>query len=293
MAVERVGLAAPWRWLQQSAGLLRAHPRALFGGASLLVATALLPSVATQLLATVLPVGAAQAIGLLLSLLIYPPAVGGYFRLLHARASGLDWPAGSLLAIFGDGPALRRLVIANIIVVCVAMLAVLGLASLLGGDALLGFFAELSKLQPGAKQLPPLPPGAFGFALSLMLVGVLLLAIQGLSYAELALGTRPPLPALAAGLGAAWRNFGVLLLFFLPASMFAFLGFMMIALAAVLVSLALAVISPALGSFVVLGFSLLSVVLMYALLFGLFYYAWREIFGEVPPAEDAPHRIAA
>ena len=289
---ERAGIAAPWRWLQQGVALLRAHPRALLGGAALLVAVALLPSVLASLFAPLLSPGGAQALGALASLLLYPPAAGGYLRLLHARQAGEELPGGAMFAAFGDGPAARRLVIGNLLMVSGFMLVIALLAFALGGEALLGYLRELSTLKPGSPP-PALPAGALPFAVALLLVGVYMLVTQGLVYAELALGTRQPLAAVGAALLAGARHFGVLLLFFLPAMLLAFLAFMLVALAAVLLAAMLAVVSAVLGKLVVALCTVALMTTLYALLFAFFYFAWRELSGAPAPPSAPPHRIAA
>jgi hypothetical protein len=286
------GIVAPWRWLLQGVALLRAHPRALFGGAAMLVAVALLPSVLAAVFTPLLSAGGAQALGVLASLLLYPPAAGGYLRLLHARQGGEDTPGGALFAVFSDGPTARRLVIGNLLLVSGFMLVVTLLAFSLGGEALLEYFRQLSLLQPGGA-LPALPPGALPFAVALLLLGVFMLATQGLAYAELALGTRQPLAAVAAALAAGARHFALLLLFFLPAMFLAFLAFMLFALAGILLASMLAVISAVLGKLVIALCTVAMMTAMYALLFAFFYFGWRELFDvPVPPAQP-PHRIAA
>jgi hypothetical protein len=289
----RVGLVAPWRWLQQGVALLRAHPRPLLGGAAMLVAVALLPSVLVAVAAPLLPPAGAQALGAIASLLLYPPAVGGYLRVIHARQAGQDLPAAAMFATFADGPASRRLVIGNLVMVSGFMLAIALLAFGLGGESLLGYFQQLSVLKPGVTP-PALPAGALPFALVLLLLGVYMLAAQGLAFAELALGTRPPLPAIGAALGTSARHYGVWLLFFVPAMFLAFLVFMLVALAAVLLAAMLAVASAALGKLVVALCTVALMVSLYALLFAFFYFAWRELSGApAPPPQPPPHRIAA
>jgi hypothetical protein len=239
-----------------------------------------------------LSAGGAQAVGVLASLLLYPPAAGGYLRLLHARQAGEDTPAGALFALFSDGPAARRLVIGNLLLVSGFMAVVALLAFALGGEALLEYFRQLSLLKPGGV-LPALPRGAMPFAVALLLLGVYMLATQGLAYAELALGKRAPLAAVAAALAAGARHFALLLAFFLPAMLLAFLGFMLVALAAVVLASVLAVASAALGKLVIALFTVALMTAMYALLFAFFYFAWRELF-DVPVAPaPPPHRIAA
>jgi hypothetical protein len=286
------GIAAPWRWLQQGAALLRAHPRALLGGAAMLVAIALLPSVIAAVFTPLLSAGGAQALGVLASLLLYPPAAGGYLRLLHARQAGQELPGGALFAVYADGPAARRLVIGNLLMVSGFMLVIALLAFALGGEALLEYLRQLSLLKPGGA-IPALPGGALPFAVAMLLLGVFMLATQGLAYAELALGTRPPLAAVAAALSACARNFALLLAFFLPAMLLGFLAFMLVALAAVLVATVLAVASPVLGKLVVALCSVALMTSLYALLFGFFYFGWRELFDTPVPPPTAPHRIAA
>jgi hypothetical protein len=247
-----------------------------------------------------LPVARAEAVlvpafALLLSLLLYPPAVGGYFRVVDALAHGREAAPSMLFAVFGDALAVRRLVLANLLFVSGALLLVSLLAYGLGGEALLQFLREMSALQPGTRQLPALPAGALPMVVALLLLGAALVSAQGLSYAELALGQRPTLAAIAAALRATLRNFGVLLLFYVPVAVLGFLAFMLVALAAVLVGALLSLLSAAFAPVVVLACSLLLALAMYALLFCFYYFAWRELFGaSAPPPPTAPvHRIAA
>ena len=290
MGGEAFGPIAPWRWLQQATALLRAHPRAIAGATAQLLAVALSPSIVQLALASASP-QLAQVLALLLSLLLYPPAVGGYFRVLDALARG-DAPP-TLFAIFGDARAVRRLVLCNLVFASGALLVVSLLAWALGGDALMAFLQQLSTLKPGATKLPPLPPGALPLVVSLLLFGAGLVSAQGLAYVELALAERAPLAAIAAALRATLRNYGVLLLFYIPVAVLGFLVFMLVALAAVLLGSLLSLLSAALAPIVVLACGLLLALAMYALLFAFFYFAWRELFGQPLPPAAPVHEIAA
>jgi hypothetical protein len=101
-----------------------------------------------------------------------------------------------------------------------------------------------------------------------------------------------PLAAIGAAAAAVWRNFGALLLWFLPAMLLAFLGLMLVILAASLLAMLLALISAALAKLVLLLVFLLTAIALYALLFGFFYFGWRELFDTPPAPPEAPHRIA-
>jgi hypothetical protein len=289
---EAFGPIAPWRWLQQATALLRAHPRTIAGATAQLLAVALSPSIVQLGLASASP-QLAQVLALLLSLLLYPPAVGGYFRVLDALAQGRGDAPPTLFAIFGDARAVRRLVLCNLVFASGALLVVSLLAWALGGDALMAFLQQLSTLKPGATKLPPLPPGALPLVVSLLLFGAGLVSAQGLAYVELALAERAPLAAIAAALRATLRNYGVLLLFYIPVAVLGFLVFMLVALAAVLLGSLLSLLSTALAPIVVLACGLLLALAMYALLFTFFYFAWRELFGQPPPPAAPVHEIAA
>jgi hypothetical protein len=285
----------PWRWLQQAIALLRAKPRAMIGATSLLMAVALAPSVVQLALAAAAP-GLAQLLSVAMAVLLYPPVVAGYFRLLHLLAEGGDAPPSAIFAVFNDGATVRRMILANLILVSGSLLLVTLLVSLLGGESLLQF---MQALRPGMKQLPPLPPGMLPLLVVLLIVGAALATAQAFAQARIALSGRAPLPAIGDALLATARNFGVLLMFYVPISVFAFLAFMLVALVAVLVGGALGAIVPALApvlaSMVILVFALLLVLAMYALMFGFFYFAWRELFAGAlpPPAPPTQHEIAA
>jgi hypothetical protein len=284
-----IGPITPWRWLQQAAGLLRAQPRALIGATSLLLATTLAPTVVEGLLGAVAP-GLSQLLALAVSALVVPPVVAGYYRLVHALAQGQALPPAAIFAVFSDGPAVRRMIIANLIFVSGALLIVMLLVWGFGGEPLLQFVSAVMKVQPGAKVLPALPPGVLPLVLSLLVFGLGLVTVQGLAFCELALGPRPPLAAIGAALGLTLRHFGLLLLFYVPIAVFAFLAFLLDALVAAL----LGMLFPAAAAVLVLAFALLLALVMYALLFGFYYYAWRELLGEVaaPPAPGPTHEIA-
>jgi len=290
----QVGPLTPWRWLQQAIALVGAHPRAITGATSLLLAVALAPSVVQLALDEASP-RLAQLLAVLMYLLLYPPAVAGYYRVVHQLAQGAQPAPGAVFAVFGDGAAVRRMVIANLIFACGASLVVLGLFSLFGGEAMLQFMQQLATLQPGAKQLPALPSGALPLAVALLLFGAALGTAQGLAYSELALGPRPVLAAIGAALRLLARHFGVLLLFYVPVAVFGFLGFMLVALVAALLGTLLSVLSAALAPMLVLAAGLLVAMALYALLFCFFYFAWRELLGEVAPPPPPPptHQIAA
>ena len=289
---ERIGPVTPWRWLQQAFALLRAQPRVIIGATSLLLAVALAPSVLQVALTGASP-WLAQLLALVVSLLVYPPAVAGYYRVLHGVAQGVQLQPSSLFAVFNDGACVRRMIIANLVFISGAVLVLMFLIWIFGGEELMAFFQQLATLQPGTTQLPAMPRGALPLVVAAMLFGAALVSAQGIAYAELALGPRPPLAAIGAAIRLVARHFGLLLLFYVPAAVMGFLAFMMVALVAVLLGTVLAMLSPALAPALVLALSLVLAMLMYALLFSFFYCAWRDLLGDaLPPSTPGPaHQI--
>jgi hypothetical protein len=127
-------------------------------------------------------------------------------------------------------------------------------------------------------------------------VGRALVSAQGLAFAELALGARPaaggdrPPPCAVTA-----RNFGALLLFYVPVAVLGFLAFMLVALVAVLLGTLLSMLSPSLAPLLVLLLSLVLVLAdVRAAVHLLLFRLARAVRGGRPPAPPLPvHQIAA
>ena len=99
--------------------MCRAHPRIVFGAASLLMVVALLPSLLQLLLAAALQPSATarlvlQALFSVVSLIVFPPLVGGFYRLAHALHQGRPASPLDLFAMFRDTGAARQLIVTNL-----------------------------------------------------------------------------------------------------------------------------------------------------------------------------------
>ena len=284
MAAGRIGVGSMFRWLGDALALCRRHPGTMFGAALVLLLAAMLPTLAQLLFGALLP-GAgpaamvAQVLASLLALLVFPPVVGGFYRLVHALHEGRDAHALDLLAVYRDRPAARRLIATNLVFVLISILVIAGLAVALGGQPLLDFLRVLATLKPGATQLPAVPAGLPLLLALLLLLALVIMSAQGLATAQVALADGQPLPSVATGFRSALRHVGAFLLFYLPIAVVGFIAFMVLALVAALLAAMLSVISPALAGLVLVPIALLAVLVLYALMFTFFYYAWREILG--------------
>jgi hypothetical protein len=297
MTARKISLGAPYRWLGEALAMCRAQPRVLSGAASLLLLVALLPSMLQVVLETALRPSingqlALQAFFSLLSLVLFPPAVGGFYRLAHCLHAGRPANAFDLFAVYRDAGAARQLIVTNLIFVVASLVLLLGLALAVGGEPLLEFLRAMATLKPGATGLPPFPDGLLPLVAVLLIIAVVILTAQGLAMAHVAISGAPPLPAIGAGFGVALRNIGALLLFCLPLAVVALVVVLAFAVVAVLVGAMLSVINPMLAALLIVPVSMVLVLLVYALMFTFFYHAWRDTLASTEAVQD-DHQIVA
>ena len=298
MTAKKIDLAAPYRWLGEAFGLCRAHPRVLFGAGCLLTLVALLPSLLQMLIEAALQPSlptrlVLQALFLVIGLVLLPPVSGGFYRLLHALHEGRPAMATDVFAVLRDSDAARRLIITNLFFVLLAVTLVVGLALAFGGAALFEYFRAMAALQPGATQLPALPPGLFWLISLLVILALVITTGQQLAAAQSALSTRAPLAAAGDGLRVALRNIGAWLLFYLPLGLLGFIAMVIVVLVVGLVFTLMSAINPMLAGVLLVPVFVLLMLVMYALMFAFYYLAWRETLGgEATPAPSG-HQIAA
>ena len=289
MTAGGIGVGTMFRWLGDALALCRRHPGTMFGAALLLLLAALLPTVAQLIFSALMPGDGpaamlAQVLTSLLALVVFPPVVGGFYRLVHALHEGRDARALDLLALYQDRPAALRLIATNLVFVAISIVVIAGLAMALGGQPLLEFLRVLATLKPGATQLPAVPAGLPVLLALLLLLALVIMTAQGLATAQVAIANGQALASVATGFRTALRHLGAFLLFYLPIAVVGFIAFMVLALVAALLAALLSVLSPALAALVLVPMALLAVLVMYALMFSFFYYAWRETLdGHVPP----------
>lgn len=294
-------LGTPYRWLGEAGTLLRRNPGALVGGSGLLLAIALLPSVLQLLLQQVAPgagAGAASVVFSLLGLVLMPPALGGFFRLLRAVDQGAPAAPSAVTAMFRDGPVALRLIACNALFALLTLAVLAGVVALVGSDELLGYVRQLASIKPNATpaDVPAMPPGTLPLVGLMLLVALFVTTAQQLAAAQIALAGRAMLAASGDGVAATLRHLPALLLFFLPVLLVATLLTLLAALVASVIVLALGMLSPVLATLALVVVALLVLVPMYALLLAFFYCAWRELFGGARRSTDrlppAPHEIA-
>jgi hypothetical protein len=295
--MKSIGPATPFRWLAEAFATCRAQPRVLFASASLLLVVALLPSLLQVVVETALASSdsalvAVQVLFTLLALVLFPPVVGGFYRLVHNVHEGRASSPFEIFAVFQDGAATIRLIATNLIFVLLSVALIGGLAYAFGGPALIDFLRMASTLKPGATDLPPLPSGLLPLMSVVLIVACAIMTAQGLATAAVAIAGMTPLAAVGAAFKVTLRNLGSLLLFYLPVTVIGFIVFMIFALIAVLIATLLSLVSPMLATLLVAPLTLMLILVMYALLFTFFYHAWRDTLG-ADFESQGDHQIAA
>lgn len=292
-----ITLSTPYRWLGEALAMCRQHPAAFMGASSVLLVVGLLPTILQRIAASILPqtLILQALVYVLFSMLLLPPIVGGFYRLTHAARLGKPVTMWDLFPILSDGPAARRLVGTNLIFFFLLLALVVVPVAALGGKELTAFVAAIGALQPGATQLPTMPPGLVPLLIGAVLIMLVINTAKELAMAQASLGDRSPMAASVDGFRVALRHAGTFLLFYLPVAFLAFLGFLAFALVAVLLGAVLSLISPMLTYLLIVPVAVVVGLAYYALVFAFFYSAWRDTLAEgqldAAPAPEAAHQI--
>jgi len=288
-------------WLKRGLGSGRRNPRAIFGGAAVLMTAALLPSIVQAVLQLTLQPGeqgtvVIAALTTLLSVALLAPLMGGYLRLIHASEQGRPTHTRDIFAPFKSAHDTRQFVAFAFVLLVIQLLAISVLAGLFH-EALQGLqewmtrVVELSQQAKSAQpmQLPPPPVGLGGFLGLGSLFALFIGGVFAVGLGQLALGGRSVGGALADGLAGAAKNL-------LPLLVLAILSFglmmvvsMVVGVVLVVLSVLAALLHPALAAIVLLPLYMLFLLALYVVLFGVIYHLWRDVTGEPPAPVDGIH----
>lgn len=296
MTTRAMGPGTGWTWLRRGVNLGATNPRAIFGGAALMVLVALVPTVlqlavqGTMGAENVPAMGALLAFSLLYSLLVMPPVMAGYLRLIHASETGGVPRAGAVFDVVRSAPDALR------IIGLVLLLMVLGIV--LFGAVIAGFGLDMleqlatavAASQSATPTLPQLPQG-FGMLMALvMLLGLFFNGVYAIAVGQVALAGRGVFASLGDGLVGTLKN----LLPLLVAALVALVGGIVALLALMLVVALLAFIGglvhPVLAIALAAPVYLLAMVALYVVMFGVMYFFWRDVCADPALADARPAR---
>ena len=291
MTTRALGPGAGIGWLKQAVNLGRNNPKAVFGGAALLLVAVLGLAIGLSVLVGLLQAalkpgpGGSMALALVIMvpiLLLLAALMVGYLRLIDAVENGRAARASDVFGAFRDtGTSVRA----------IGFVVLLAVAQNLLIFALIGVFAKgigswyLQNMQAsmaGATQAPmsSLPDG-FGIAFVVVLVISLFgYAVQAIGLGQIALRRSSIGSALVDGVSGAAKN----LLPLLVLAVVVVVAGIVLLLAVGLLAMLVGVLAKVAGTWlaVVLGVPLYlaALVAMYVVMFGVMYSLWRDVSGD-------------
>lgn len=289
MTTRAQGPAAGLQWLKRGINLGRHNPRAIFGGVALVALVALLPSVLQLVLQQLLGSGTVAVVvnltlTMLTSLLLMPPMIGGYLRVIDASEHDRPAKATDVFAPFRSGPDMRRLVGYGLVMTALYLLVAGALVYLLspGFPAWYLQVAQLaqsgSPVDPAA--MPSLPDG-LGPMLALgALLGVFLGSMYAIGFGQIALGGHGVGRAFGDGLSGTLRNLLPLLLLAVVALVLMVVVLLVTALIAAALGFAGGLVHPQLGAAIGTVVYMLMLLVVYVVMFGIMYHLWRDVAGD-------------
>jgi len=291
MTTRAVRPGAGIAWLKQAVNLGRNNPKAVFGGAALLLFTIVALAVGLSVLVGLLTAawnpgsGGAMALSLLVMapiLLLLAALMVGYLRLIDAVENGRDARASDVFAAFSDTSTSLRAISFVVLLTIVQNVLIVVVVGILAKGVGSWYLENVQASMSGAAQAPitSLPEG-FGIAFIVVLViGLFGYAVQAIGLGQIALRRSSVGSALADGVSGAAKN----LLPLLVMALVAVAACIVLALAIGLLALLIEVLAKVAGVWlaVVLGVPLYIAALlaMYVVMFGVMYSLWRDVSGD-------------
>ena len=290
MQTRAMGPGAGWRWLMQGINLGRNNPKAIFGGAALLLVVALIPT-AVQLIAQLgLKLTSVTAmIGLVVfslafSLLVMPPVLGGFLRVIDACENGRATRATAIFEPFKAGQGALRMIAVAIVLAVIAMV-VIGLIIGVFGPGIFSWYGQVLSAQMAASTgsppaLPTLPDG-FGAAVGLsILFGLFFQGAYAIAFGQIALSDRGLGGALSDGFMGALKNLLPLLVLLLVWLAFTLVLVLVVALLVMVLGIVGALVHPALAIALAAPVYVAFLLILYVVIFGVMYHVWRDVAGD-------------
>lgn len=304
MTARTVSIGAPFRWLMKAIDVGRRNPRALFGGFAIVVLVSLVPTVVQMVLQALLAdsptlMWSLYGLVMLASVLAMPPLTGAAIRLLHACESGQPAAALDVFNGYRDGAFALRMVLTSLLLFAF-YLVLMGLlfALMPAKEAMVEFFTIAMATPPGGQPDmsgldfdPSSLPWLFLWMVGAMAAIFTAMHVQLLATTHAALSGQGPLHALLSGITGTLRNVVPLTAFTLSMLVIGFVAVFLLVLVLGLLAVVLAMVSPVLAGVVLLPVYLASILVLVIVLYGFYYHAWREVFGET--AADPMDAIAA
>jgi hypothetical protein len=287
MTTRSRGPLAGFGWLRNAVNLGHGNPKAVFGGAALVLLLSLLPSAVTMPLQFGMTPGPAM-LGLVMAIsviggLLLVPVLAGLLGVIDASENGRPAKATDVFGPYRRGEWLRLVGygVAMIGVYIVAAAIVIAIA----GAGVWRWYMQAMTMQqgeadPAALQALQTLPDGFGIAMALVMVlGLLIGGVYSISLGQVALGGRGVFGAIGDGIAGSFKNV-------LPLIVLAVCGLVAGIVLALVFGLAfglLAVAAKLVGDW--LMFALLvpvylgAMLMLFVVMFGVIYHLWRDVCG--------------
>lgn len=290
MATRAMGAMAGFGWLKNAVNLGRNNPKAIFGGAALVLVTAAVVAIAAALLSGVVMAAGGTGVGsmLAMTLVVLVPVMVvlgmlmvGYLRLIDAAESGRPARATEVFGGFGDLPASLRAIGLMIVVAVLQNLLVFGLLMAFAGGVVEWYtqFMQASMAGDASAMMMQMPAGIGLAYLVMSLVGMLFFGVQSVALGQVALRGRGMFAAIGDGFAGAFKNLLPLLVMLLTYVV----GIILVGIVAVLLVMVVGLLAKAAGAWVglVLGLPLYLAFLLVMVVvgFGAMYHLWRDVCG--------------
>lgn len=298
MQTRSMGPGAGWRWLARAVDLGRHDPKALFGGAALLMLVALLPSVVQQLV--LLAVGpdnvqvvlAVSVVTTLAMILVFPLLIAGYLRVIDAAENRRPTRATAIFDTFRAGSGRGRIIGTGLLLMLVYVALIVLVMAVAGREVAAWYWEVLSIAQsatPGTPptDMPPMPEGMGRVAGLLLLVMMISGGLYAIGFGQVALGGRNALGALGDAVTGTLRNVLPLLVLTVVGLVAMVLATIVVVLVVALLMLVGSLLHPSIGLVLAAPAYLAFMVIMYVVMFGIMYFIWRDVCG---PEQAAPVR---
>lgn len=304
MQTRAMGPGAGWSWLKRGINLGAHNPKAIFGAAALLLLIGLIPSVLQLIAQMVFGLQGTALLSLvgvvmLVSMVVLPPLIGGFLRIIDASEHGRPVQAAALFDTYRSGQGAGRMIGFGLAMMVIYLAGFALLVRIFFGDGFFEWYWQMMNLatqqangQIDPKVVPPMPAGFTEHFGLLFLFGVAFVMFIGGMYAigfgQVALASRSVGGALADGVAGTLKNLLPILVLLVCSFVLAILLMLGVGLLILVIGLIGKMVHPMLAVVLALPVYIGMLLALYVVMFGVIYHLWRDVCGG-----DEPTRVDA
>lgn len=288
MATRSNGPLAGFGWLKRGFNVGYGNPKALLGGAALLLLVCLLPTLLTlpmqwgTLQAGAQPDTTTFAVIMAISAiagLLLIPLYAGYLRVIDAAERGQPARARDIFKPYREGDALRLIGYGLAMVGLYIVMFTIVIAATSRG--LMHWYMQVVTAQAHHQPPPASLPDGFGIAFTLLFVLCLFMGgVYAISLGQVTLRRRSVFGAIGDGFAGTLKNLLPLLVFTVSFVVAWIIVGIVIVLLAGLLALLGKLVATWLVLVLVVPLYIILMVMLFAVMFGVMYHLWRDVCGD-------------